>query len=81
MMFISIMGVIFGLGLFIVPLWSYRRGLQDGLAIREGKPVEPLNLPKLPVTKKEETLPDPVAEGIANIFSYDGTPQEIQPKE
>ncbi len=73
-MFISIVSVIFGLGLFIVPLWAYRRGLQDGLALSKGRPIEPLKLPT--IQNPEKPIPDAVSEGIANIFAYDGTPQD-----
>jgi hypothetical protein len=41
-----ITGIIFGWCLFILPLWAYRRGLQDGLALNKGvNTLEPIKGP------------------------------------
>lgn len=85
-----ITGVTFGLCLFILPLWAYRRGLKDGLALNQGKKaIEPIKSPvqaiaehrERQVEKKEtKAANDAVSIGLMNLMSYDGTPQPL-PKE
>lgn len=84
-----ITGITFGLCFFLLPLWAYRRGLKDGLALNQGKTIEPIQSPvgviqkhmdnraQVKETKKSE---DMLAEGLANLMAYDGSPQP-QPKE
>lgn len=80
-MIISVLSVILGICFFIVPLWAYRRGLKDGLALSEGaKTVEPIPTPFQVVEKRREVKAvraeaDRFLEGMNNIFSYDGTKQ------
>lgn len=78
-----ITGAIFGLCLF--NLWAYRRGLKDGLALNQGKPIEPIQNPVTAFVeyreqrqeKKEvKASNDALSEGLANLMSYDGTPQK-----
>jgi hypothetical protein len=77
-----ITGVIFGLCLFILPLWAYRRGLQDGLALNKGaNTLEPIKGPLAVIQerrKERETKKqnDFETQGWANILAYDGTPQK-----
>lgn len=82
-------GVVFGLCLFILPLWAYRRGLNDGLALNQGKSIEPIKSPVAVVqkhmdertqTKEAKAANDAIAQGLANLMAYDGSAQE-QPKE
>ncbi len=78
MMFYS---AIFGLCFFIIPLWAYRKGLKDGLNVTQGRAIEPIKTPlklieqhkEAKVTKAEN---DRIAQGLANLFAYDGTPQK-----
>lgn len=77
----TIIGVTFGLCLFILPLWAYRRGLKDGLAIQQGKAPEPIKTPvamykqhtEVKEAKREQSK---LSQGIHNLMSYDGSPQE-----
>ena len=74
-------GTLIGLILFIIPMWSYRLGLKDGLKIKEGKPIEQIKKPfKMPFKepKKEDDL---MMQGLQNIFSYDGTEQKVKEDE
>lgn len=82
-------GVVFGLCLFILPLWAYRRGLKDGLSLNQGKPIEPIKSPVAVVqkhmddrtqAKEAKAADDAMAQGMANLMAYDGSPQP-QPKE
>ncbi len=81
----AIMGLTFGLCLFILPLWAYRKGLTDGLKLNQGKPIEPIQNPVVAYTeyreqraeKKEvKAANDTLSEGLANLMSYDGSPQK-----
>lgn len=76
-----ITGALIGVCLFIIPMWSYRRGLRDGLAIHQGKPIEPIKSPIQSISehrenKKEKKEADKISEGLANLLSYDGTAQK-----
>lgn len=84
-----ITGVVFGLCLFILPLWAYRRGLKDGLALNQGKTIEPIKTPVEVVqkhvdnrtqAKEAKAAEDAMAQGLANLMAYDGSPQP-KPKE
>ena len=81
------LGAIIGLCFF--NLWCYRRGLNDGLALIQGKSIEPIQTPVQAFTahverkaegKKASKADDELARGLANLMSYDGSPQP-QPKE
>ncbi|OUS72987.1 hypothetical protein B1748_23550 [Paenibacillus sp. MY03] len=78
-------GVVFGLCLFILPLWAYRRGLKDGLALNQGKTIEPIANPVQAVqshiqrsheSKETKAANAHMMEGLANLMAYDGTPQK-----
>jgi hypothetical protein len=80
-----IVGVVFGLCLFIIPLWAYRRGLKDGLALNQGKPVEPIKSPvqaynelkdTQTVKKEAKVANDALSVGLANLMAYDGSKQK-----
>lgn len=81
----TILGALIGVCLFFIPVWFYRRGLKDGLALNQGKPIEPIQNPVQAVIKHVETRKesaevkkanDEIAEGLANIMSYTGEPQK-----
>lgn len=80
----------FGLLLFFVGaslFFVYRQGLKDGLAVKEGKAVEPIHIPspvrilrwrrEAKAAEAKKAQEDRIAKGMANIFSYDGKPQEV----
>ena len=75
--FVAVLGLLF----FMVPIWAYRQGLKDGLAVREGaKTIEPILTPIEYVQQKKEAKKikhesDKVTEGWNNIMNFDGTPQ------
>ncbi|MFD0673932.1 hypothetical protein [Cohnella sp. GCM10027633] len=80
-----IAGIVFGLCLFILPLWAYRRGLRDGLALNQGKTPEPIKTPVEAIIERREARAeqketkaanDAFAEGFANLMSFDGSPQK-----
>lgn len=62
-------------------LWSYRRGLKDGLALKDNKPIEPIKTPvqafyehtEEKETKKTESIQSIYA---TNLFDYDGNKQD-----
>ncbi len=71
-----ITGIIYGLCLFLLPLWAYRKGLKDGLSIKKGSnTIEPIKTPAQALqgrkqAKKEQAAQDEFNEGLNNIFSY-----------
>jgi hypothetical protein len=79
------LGAIVGLCLF--NLWSYRRGLKDGLALNKGQTIAPIQTPVQAYTahverkaevKKANEAEDKITDGLANLMSYDGTPQKAK---
>lgn len=74
-----------------ISLWCYRRGLKDGLAIQRGGQPEPIKTPVKMVqeykaakldevaTKEAKAEGDRMIQGLANLLSYTGKPQN--PKE
>jgi hypothetical protein len=72
----QILGALIGVCFFIVPLWAYRRGLKDGLAIKQDKPIEPIKTPVQSIkkyldTKKSKEGEKEAMQGIHNIMNYD----------
>jgi hypothetical protein len=60
----------------ILLLWSYRRGIADGIRLSDGKAIEPIRSPVAVVQEYKENKEvkkqqDLINEGISNIFSYD----------
>jgi len=81
MLYGLVFGLIYGLGLFILPFWAYRRGLMDGLAISKGGEIKKIK-PKLPQNgyidfqkKQESQANDIITSGINNIMTYKGDEQ------
>jgi len=77
------------IGLCFFNFFAYRRGLKDGLALNQGKTIEPIKTPVAVVqkhveerTQKKEAkaAEDAMAQGLANLMAYDGSPQ-AKPKE
>lgn len=78
----QILSIVLGLCFFVVPLLAYRRGLKDGLNIQQGKQPEPIKSPVQHIRdrkeqKEAEKEQDMMMEGLQNILSYDGEPQEV----
>jgi hypothetical protein len=83
----TILGALIGVCFFFVPIWCYRRGLKDGIALNQGKPIEPIKTPvqayEARVERKQEKkeakeADDAMSEGLANLMAYDGTPQKAK---
>lgn len=75
--------------LFLCPslFFVYRCGLRDGLSINNGaKTIDPIRTPieyieqrrEVKETKKQEDL---LAQGLTNLFGFDGTPQKGSEKD
>jgi hypothetical protein len=70
----TILGILYGLLLFTMTFWAYRRGLKDGMNLVKGKEPEPVKtIFNTPV--KEEPKLSPIIEGFQNIMNYNGDPQ------
>jgi hypothetical protein len=80
-MTIHILSIVLGLCFFILPLWAYRKGLQDGLNIKQDKPMEPIKIPTPYQKVKTDESTDKMMQGLNNIMSYDGNPQKEVKKE
>jgi hypothetical protein len=66
---------------FMLILWAYRRGLKDGLALKDNKPIEPIKTPVQVIQEHKEVQEtkqenDKVAQGLLNLLNFDGTPQK-----
>ena len=62
-------------------LWAYRRGLKDGLRLKDDKPLEPIKTPVKVVSeardaKQAKADSDKVTQGLINILNFDGNPQK-----
>lgn len=62
-------------------LWSYRRGIKDGMALKDNKPIEPIKTPARAfnevVQAKEASKEEKIQEQfMANLFGYSGEPQK-----
>lgn len=62
-------------------LWSYRRGLKDGLALNDNKPIEPIKTPVAVIQERKHAKEINEAENIqaqfmSNLFGYSGEKQE-----
>ena len=62
-------------------LWSYRRGLKDGLALKDNKPIEPIKTPisvikEVAEAKEIKEAEQTEAQFMTNLFGYDGTKQK-----
>jgi hypothetical protein len=62
-------------------LWSYRRGLKDGLALKDNKSIGPIKTPVAVIHEHTEAKEVSEAEKIqaqfmTNLFGYTGEPQK-----
>ena len=80
-MFELIIGIVTAVLFSCSHVWIYRRGLKDGKALSEGKPIEQIKTPvqafnevkQAKEISKEEEIQSQL---IANLFSYTGEPQK-----
>jgi hypothetical protein len=82
-MFGYMVGTLTGAFLFIAPLWAYRRGLKDGLAINKGKDIEPIKIPVQVIQEVKKTAEQSKTEAkinkqFRNLMEYDGTAQKVE---
>lgn len=80
-MFLLILGIVAAVLFSCLFLWAYRRGLKDGLALKDNKPIEQIKTPVQAFNKHTEAKELSEAEKIqeqliSNLFSYDGNPQK-----
>lgn len=66
---------------FLTSFWAYRRGIQDGLALKDNKPIEPIKTPvqafnevkqAKEISKEEEIQ----VQFMNNLFGYTGEVQK-----
>ena len=62
-------------------LWAYRRGLKDGLALKDNKPIEPIKTPvqafnEVKEAKEIKVKEDTDLQFMTNLFGYSGERQE-----
>lgn len=74
-----IVGAVLGLCFFTVPIFAYERGVRTGMRMSKGIEPAPVRSPIQVIEQHKETKEtkiqdDKIAEGMANIFSYDGKP-------
>ena len=75
-----ITGAILGLCFFMLSFWAYRRGIKDGIALNNGKAIQPIQTPIQAVKKHTEAKTDDKKqqeEGIQNIMNYDPFAKEV----
>lgn len=72
-------GAFLGIVFFIIPIFAYRLGVNDGLKIRDSKPLKPITkslTSDSKASKNEEAATDfSMPQGLLNIMSYDGSDQ------
>ena len=66
---------------FLTSFWAYRRGIKDGLALRDNKPIEPIKTPVAVIrehteTKEASEVEKVQAQFMTNLFGYDGSKQD-----
>lgn len=80
-MFELIIGIVTAVLFSCLFLWAYRRGLKDGLALNDNKPIEPIKTPVQAIQERTQAKEVNESEKIqaqfmANLFDYDGSKQE-----
>jgi len=66
---------------FFTSFWAYRRGLNDGLALKDNKPIEPIKSPVAVIQERTQVKEATEAEQIqnqflSNLLAYDGNPKK-----
>jgi len=82
-MIAAVTSIVLGLCFFIVPVWMYRLGLKDGLALNQGaKTIKPIRSPVQVMEGRREKEPEPdtfvdsLLKGHANMMSFTGDIEE-----
>jgi hypothetical protein len=80
-MFELIIGIVAAVLFSCLFLWSYRRGLNDGLSLKDNKPIKSIKTPvqafsEVKQAKEAKTEEDIQAQFVANLFNYDGSKQD-----
>ena len=80
-MFELIIGIVTAVLFSCLFLWAYRRGLKDGLALKDNKPIEPIKTPvavikEVTEAKEIKEAEQTEAQFMTNLFGYDGTKQK-----
>lgn len=62
-------------------LWAYRRGLKDGLALKDNKPIESIKTPvsvinEVRQVKEASKEEDIQSQFMTNLFGYSGETQK-----
>jgi hypothetical protein len=76
-----IIGIVVAVLFSCLFLWAYRRGIKDGLALKDNKPIEPIKTPVSVFEEVKQAKEVKEAENIqtqfmSNLFGYDGNPQK-----
>ena len=66
---------------FLTSFWAYRRGIKDGMALSNNKPIEPIKTPVSVINEAVQTREISKADNLQaqymdNLFGYDGTKQK-----
>ena len=66
---------------FFTSIWCYRRGLKDGLSLKNDNRIEPIKSPvsvikEVAEAKEIKEAEQTEAQFMTNLFGYDGTKQE-----
>jgi hypothetical protein len=80
-MYELILGIVAAVLFSCLFLWSYRRGLKDGLALKDNKPIEPIKTPVAVIHERTEAKEiskeeKEQAQFMTNLFGYTGEPQK-----
>lgn len=80
-MFELLLGIVTAVLFSCLFLWSYRRGLKDGLALKDNKPIEPIKTPVAVIHEHTEAKQASKAEELQvqfmeNLLSYSGSQQK-----
>jgi len=80
-MFELIIGIVTAVLFPYLFLWAYRRGLKDGLALKDNKPIEPIKTPLAVMSertqaKEAKETENEQAQFISNLFGYSGEKQK-----
>jgi hypothetical protein len=80
-MFELIIGIAATVLFSCVILWSYRRGIKDGLALKDNKPIEPIKSPvrafnEVKEAKEISKVEEKQEQFMTYLFGYSGEKQD-----
>jgi hypothetical protein len=75
------LSAIISVGFTYLGLWLYRRGLKDGLALNNNKPIEPIKTPvaviqEVKKAKAASEIEEKTAQYLENLLNYTGETQK-----